>query len=56
MFSKYDIEKELGKGISIVPFKKENIKENSINLSASQYAWTMSEGAIFLVMKTNVLI
>lgn len=42
MLSRIDIEKELGKGINILPFNSENIKENSINLSASKYAWSMS--------------
>ena len=42
MLSKFDIEKELGKGISIIQFKPENIKENSMSLSAREYAWCMS--------------
>ena len=42
MLSKIDIEKELGKGISIVPFREKNFKENSINLSVSEYAWCMT--------------
>lgn len=46
MFSKHDIEKEFNKGISIVPFYEDNLKENSINLSASHFAWTMSSGKI----------
>lgn len=41
MLSKLDIDKELGKEINIYPFNEENIKENSINLSSSQYAWAM---------------
>lgn len=44
MFSQYDIQKELGKGINIVPFHPQNIKENSVNLSAGSYAWTMTSG------------
>jgi len=47
MLSIIDIQKELGKGINVVPFKDKNIKENSINLSASCYAWTMSNGVVF---------
>lgn len=47
MLSKIDIQKELGTGISLIPFKSENIKENSINLSASCYAWTMSDGEVY---------
>lgn len=39
MLSKRDIQRELGKGIAIVPFKEENLKDNSINLSAGNYAW-----------------
>jgi len=46
MLSKIDIDKELGKGINIVPFDYKNIKENSINLSASKYAWAMSAGEV----------
>lgn len=33
MLSRRDIEKELGKGINIVPLIQENFKENSINLT-----------------------
>ncbi|WP_434302261.1 dCTP deaminase domain-containing protein [Clostridium botulinum] len=47
MLSIVDIQKELGKEINLVPFKDRNIKENSINLSASCYAWTMSNGEVF---------
>lgn len=47
MLSIIDIQKELGKGINIVPFRDKNIKENSINLSASCYAWAMSNGVVF---------
>lgn len=48
MLSKEDINKELGQGINIFPFNSGNIKENSINLSASRYAWSMSSGEVFL--------
>ncbi len=41
MLSKIDIEKQIGKGISIVPFKRDNIKENSINFTISNIAWTL---------------
>lgn len=41
MLSKIDIEKQIGKGINIVPFKKDNIKENSINFTISNMAWTI---------------
>lgn len=46
MLSKKDIYKELGKGINIVPLKEENIKENSINVTISEYAWTTGEGIV----------
>lgn len=48
MLSKIDIEKELGKGINISPFNSNNIKENSINLSASEYAWTNATAAFYI--------
>lgn len=48
MLSKVDIDKELSKGINIVPFNGDNIKENSINLSASSYAFPMSSGKCFI--------
>lgn len=41
MLSKIDIEKQIGKGINIVPFIWENIKENSINFTISDKAWTL---------------
>lgn len=47
MLSRRDIEKELGKGINIVPVIRDNFKENSINLTASQYAWTMGRGTVY---------
>lgn len=47
MLSRRDIEKELGKGINIVPVIRDNFKENSINLTASQNAWTMSGGTVY---------
>ena len=51
MFSKSDINKELGKGINIYPFNEKNIKENSINLTASKYAWSIKEGEVFINSK-----
>lgn len=53
MFSKYDIEKELNKGINIVPFKKNNVKENSVNLTTSKHAWTISNGRVFIEKKNG---
>lgn len=47
MLSKRDIEKELGKGIAIVPFNESNIKDNSINLTASKYAWGTFSGTFW---------
>lgn len=46
MLSRRDIEKELGKGINIYPLHKENIKENSINFTASVYAWTLGNATV----------
>lgn len=46
MLSRRDIEKELGKGINVFPLQKDNIKENSINLTASTYAWTLGTATI----------
>ena len=46
MLSNIDIENELGRGINIFPLKKENIKENSINLTISKYAWSLGQGCI----------
>lgn len=48
MLSKYDILKELGKGISIFPLKECNIKENSINLSASKFSWATTSCDIYI--------
>ena len=42
MLSKIDIERQIGKGINIVPFKRDNIKENSINFTISNMAWTLN--------------
>ena len=47
MLSKFDIQKELGKGICLFPLDLENIKENSINLCAGDFAWSMSTGQVF---------
>lgn len=47
MLSKTDIYNELGKGISIYPLDIDNIKENSVNLSASEYAWTFCGGIVY---------
>ena len=47
MLSRRDIEKELGKGINIVPLITSNIKENSINLSVGKNAWSISRGKVY---------
>ena len=54
MLSRRDIEKELGKGINIVPVIRENFKENSINLTASKNAWTMGNGTVYWYGGTDV--
>lgn len=46
MLSRRDIENELGKGINIVPFHAKNLKENSINLTIGQNAWTLGSNTI----------
>ena len=43
MFSRLDIQKALGKDIVFFPFKEENIKENSLNLTVSKFAWTLTD-------------
>ena len=43
MFSKIDIQKSLGKDIIFFPFKEGNIKENSLNLTVSKLAWTLTD-------------
>lgn len=47
MLSEKDINRELGKGINIYPFNSDNIKENSINLSSSNYCWSMTKGKCY---------
>ena len=47
MLSRRDIEKELGKGINIVHIIRDNFKENSINLTASQKAGTIGSGTLY---------
>ncbi len=54
MLSRRDIEKELGKGINIVPVIRDNFKENSINLTASKNAWTMGTGTVYWYGGTDV--
>lgn len=47
MLSKTDILREIGDGISIYPLILDNIKENSINLSASRFAWASKSQKIY---------
>lgn len=47
MLSRRDIEKELGKGLCLYPLKPSNIKENSINLTISQYAWCQRDATVY---------
>lgn len=47
MLSKKDILRELGKELCIYPFIPDNIKENSINVSVSEYAWTQGGGTAY---------
>ena len=44
MLSRNDIEREIGKGINIVPLITSNIKENSINLTIGQNGWAKVGG------------
>lgn len=46
MFSKRDIEKELGKGINIYPLYIKNIKGNSVNFTVGRNAWTLGSGRV----------
>lgn len=47
MLSKFDIQRELGKEICVFPLDLDNIKENSINLCAGNYAWSMATRKVF---------
>lgn len=42
MLSNSDIKKEIGTNILIYPFKLENIRGSSLNLTASRLAWSLS--------------
>ncbi len=43
-----DIIRELGKGISVFPFKESKIKGNALNLSVSEYAWSLKAGEVWV--------
>lgn len=47
MLSRKDIEKELGKGLCFYPLIPSNIKENSINVTISKYAWCQDDATIY---------
>lgn len=51
MLSQNDIVKELGRGINIHPFKEENLKENSYNLTASEHAWATKNSRQYKIKK-----
>ena len=51
----YDIINELGKNILIYPLDHCLIKGSSIDLSASKYAWSISDGKS-LVKENNIII
>lgn len=53
MLSKKDIQNELGKQINIYPLCLDNIKENSVNFTLSEYAWSLSSGSVFLDSRRN---
>ena len=54
MLSRCDIEKELfGKGLSIYPLNPANIKENSINVTISKYAWCQSDLTVYWYGEDN---
>lgn len=53
MLSKIDIQNEIGKNIDIYPLSLSNIKENSINLSASSYAWSLKGGELYIADSSN---
>lgn len=53
MLSRTDIIKELGKSISFYPFSGEKIRGNALNLTASEYAWTLCTGTIWVDSSNN---
>lgn len=53
MLSRTDIVKELGKGICVYPFSGERIKGNALNLTVSEYAWTLCSGSIWIDSSDN---
>ena len=47
MLSRKDIEKEFGKELCFFPLIMENLKENSINMTISEYAWTQGRATVY---------
>lgn len=47
MLSRRDIQKELGKGLSLYPLRDSNIKENSINVTISKFAWCQGDAVVY---------
>lgn len=47
MLSRKDIEKEFGKELCFFPLIIENLKENSINMTISEYAWTQGQATVY---------
>ena len=54
MLSRTDIIKELGKGISFYPFSGDKIKGNALNLTVSEYAWSLCSGSIWIDSSDNI--
>lgn len=53
--SDVDIVKELGKNIFIHPIKDENLKGATINLTASEYAWCISNGECAFISSSRTI-
>lgn len=51
-----DLYREIGKNIFIYPLKIDNIKANTINLTASEYAWSIKSKNNICKDKTKILI
>lgn len=58
VLSDRDINKKLGKDIFIYPFKEENLKGSTYNLTASIYAWIIEDGKrkIIVDKDNNIII
>lgn len=51
-----DLKREIGKGILIYPFKIDNIKAHSINLTASRFAWSLKTKKSIYDSNSNSLV